>query len=315
MSAPWAPAPICLFAYRRPRHTARTLAALAANPLAAGSDLYCFADGAKGPADRDGVAEVRDLLRGTQGFRRVEVLERPTNLGLADNVIDGVTRTIRARGRVIVCEDDLEISPHFLAFMNRALATYADDPRVFSITGYGYAPGALEIPADYPHAVYLSHRGGSIAWGTWEDRWAGVDWALPDYPRLARDRALMRRFAEGGADLPGMLAAQRRGEIDSWAVRFAFARARRGAYALVPVRSYVDTSGDDGSGTHGAGGYTRRRNDLGLALADPGLPLGLVPDERILAGIRRIFAPSWRVRLGRRLRGLVPPRATPRPPR
>ena len=40
-----APAPIALFAYNRPRHLARTVAALLRDPLAAASDLHVFCDG------------------------------------------------------------------------------------------------------------------------------------------------------------------------------------------------------------------------------------------------------------------------------
>lgn len=294
-------APIVLFAYRRPRHMAETLASLRANRLARDSTLYIFADGPKGEADRESVAAVHALLDRIEGFRCIEAVRRPGNLGLARNVISGVEAVIRVHGRVIVCEDDLRLSPHFLGFMNRVLDTYARDPRVFSVTGYGYAPGLLRIPADYRAQVYLSRRGGSLAWGTWLDRWEKVDWNLID---PGRDSEALRRLALGGADLSPMLRAQLRGEIDSWAIRFAYARARADAYTLVPVRSYVDTTGDDGSGTHGRSAYTRERVDLGVTLADPDLPLDLVPDQRILAGIRRIFAPTPRQRLGHWLKRL-----------
>jgi hypothetical protein len=41
------PAPVALFVYNRPDHTARTLEALAANGLAADTDATIFCDGAK----------------------------------------------------------------------------------------------------------------------------------------------------------------------------------------------------------------------------------------------------------------------------
>ena len=40
-------APVILFTYNRPEHTKRTIEALAANELAAETDLYVFSDAAK----------------------------------------------------------------------------------------------------------------------------------------------------------------------------------------------------------------------------------------------------------------------------
>ena len=51
-------ASIILFVYNRPDHTRRALAALAANPLAAESDLIIYADGAKKPEHRASVQAV-----------------------------------------------------------------------------------------------------------------------------------------------------------------------------------------------------------------------------------------------------------------
>jgi hypothetical protein len=55
-------APVVLFVYKRPDHTARTLTALAANPEAPESDLIVYADGAKGTADRDVVEATRERV-------------------------------------------------------------------------------------------------------------------------------------------------------------------------------------------------------------------------------------------------------------
>ncbi|ESQ17126.1 MAG: sugar transferase [Thiohalocapsa sp. PB-PSB1] len=298
------PAPIVLLVYRRLEHTARTLATLRANALASDSHLYIFADGARGTGDQNAVAAVRGLVRAATGFGAVCVTERPVNIGLANNVIDAVATVIRRHGRAIVVEDDLLLSSHFLSFMNRALAVYRDQPRVFSITGYGYPPGVLSVPSDYAHAVYLGHRGGSLGWATWQDRWERVDWAVEDFEQFERDLPARRAFNRGGADLTPMLRAQMRGDIDSWAIRWAYARFRCNGYALVPIRSYVDTSGNDGSGTHGRSRYVRQRIDLECAEPNPVLPRELMPDARIIAAVRRIHAPSLRARLSQLGKGV-----------
>ena len=155
------PAPIALFAYNRPAHLARTLAALQNNELAAASDLFVFADGAKSPAHAEGVARVRETLRDVTGFRSVTVAARAENLGLARSIISGVTELVTAHDRVIVVEDDLHTSPYFLRYLNEALEMYAADERVVSAHAYVYP-----IARPLPETFFL--RGADCwGWATW----------------------------------------------------------------------------------------------------------------------------------------------------
>ena len=48
-------APVILFTYNRPEHTKRTIEALAANEMAAETDLYVYSDAAKKDTDREKV--------------------------------------------------------------------------------------------------------------------------------------------------------------------------------------------------------------------------------------------------------------------
>src|SRR5690606_6967229 len=117
-------APIALFVYNRPVHTRLTIEALQKNELAGLSDLYIFSDGPKSDDSKSGVGEVRALVNSIQGFRTITVIERECNYGLAESIIDGVTRLCNEFDQVIVLEDDLQASPYFLSYMRDALALY-----------------------------------------------------------------------------------------------------------------------------------------------------------------------------------------------
>jgi len=95
-------APIALFTYNRPWHTRQTVEALLKNAGAADSDLIVFSDGAKDEASREKVYEVRQYLQTIKGFKSVHIVEREKNLGLAQNIISGVTEVVNEYGRVIV---------------------------------------------------------------------------------------------------------------------------------------------------------------------------------------------------------------------
>jgi hypothetical protein len=238
--------PVVLFVYNRPWHTQQTLQALMHNVDADEIQLFIFSDGPKTDADESAVVKVREVCRSVIGFKQVDLIERPVNIGLADNVIDGVTTVIQRFGTVIVLEDDLVTSPGFYLFMNQALEYY-EGKYVFSISGY---TPALKFPAGYAYSTYLVPRIGSWGWATWREKWNGVDWELKDFDQFFRTRRTRKAYERGGNDLPTMLLKQKTGVISSWAVRFDYARHQAGQMTVYPVVSLVKNLGVDGSGTH-----------------------------------------------------------------
>jgi hypothetical protein len=112
-------APIALFVYCRPEHTRRTLEALARCPEWKSSQVVVYADGAKKPEFAAAVAETRRVVR--ELAPHATVIEQPANRGLARSIIAGTTELCERFGRVIVVEDDLEVAPGFLTFLNAGL--------------------------------------------------------------------------------------------------------------------------------------------------------------------------------------------------
>ena len=241
------PAPIVLFVYNRPQHTRRTVESLRCNALAAKSQLFVFSDGPRDGKDAAGVEAVRTAIRALDGFNNVTIHEKAINRGLAGSVIDGVSEVIRQYGKVIVVEDDLQFSPHFLAYMNEALARYEDDPRIFSIGGYS---PPLEMPSGYAEDSYLSYRCCTWGWATWRDRWEKVDWEVRDFDVFSKDRDMIDRFNRGGDDMYQILKLQKAGKLSSWGIRWDYAHFKNDAYCFRPVSAIVANTGNDGSGVH-----------------------------------------------------------------
>lgn len=241
-------APIALFVYNRPWHTQQTVEALKNNELAAESDLYIFSDAAKKPDAVAAVNEVRDYIKSITGFKSVSIIERDKNWGLANSIIDGVTRLCNELGRVIVLEDDLVTSPYFLEYMNTALERYQNDEKVMQISGHMF-PIEVSVETD---AVFLPMT-TSWGWATWQRAWQYFDPIASGYEALKRDSKLRHRFnLDGAYNYYGMLGRQLQGKIDSWAIRWHLSVFIRGGITLFPVKTMVENIGFDGSGTHGA---------------------------------------------------------------
>ena len=106
-------APVVLFVYDRPWHTRKTVEALIINAEAKNTDLYIFSDAAKKNQSDHSVVEVRDYIQRIIGFKRVTIVERTENFGLARSITEGVTYVCQKYGRVIVLEDDISLLHFF----------------------------------------------------------------------------------------------------------------------------------------------------------------------------------------------------------
>ena len=242
------PAPILFFAFNRPEHTRLALQSLSRNKEAANSILYIICDFPKQDASVELVEKnerVKKLIREEQWCATVIIIEREKNYGLANNIISGVTEIVNKHGSVIVLEDDLELSPFFLQYMNEALVKYASDDRVISIHGYTYP-----ITEELPETFFL--RGTDCwGWATWKRGWELFE---PDGKKLMEElksRKLQEAFNFNHSyDYMKMLRLQIGGKNSSWAVRWHASALLKDKLTLYPGHSLVQNKGADGEGTH-----------------------------------------------------------------
>lgn len=242
-------APVIVFAYNRDKHLQKVLDALSKNELANESDVYLFMDGPKGETDRQKQIKMETILQKYRKgyFHNLVVKAREKNIGLARNVISGVTEVITKHGSAIVVEDDAVTSPGFLRFMNGALEYYRKDPEIWSIGGY-LIP--LRLPQDYAFDIIKAQRSSSYAWATWDDRWETIDWEVNSYRSFSMNLYKRFQFNKWGNDRALMLDDYMKGKINSWAIRFDYAMFISKKYNIFPTESLVQNIGHDGSGTH-----------------------------------------------------------------
>ena len=252
-------APVVIFAYKRPEHLKSTLDSLKRCEGFADSKIIMFGDGPKMQNDRDAVEAARRVAQAQLG-PQAEYHFRENNAGLAASIISGVSDVTRRFGRAIVLEDDLELSPNFLGYMNSALDRYAGEAKVYQISGQ-----LFDTPEFFGRraALFLPFT-TSWGWGTWHRAWDRFDPLAGGWEQLKRDRTLRSRFNLGGCyDFSTMLERQMRGLGDSWAIRWYWSVFRDDGLVCFPPTSLVRNTGLDGSGTHGRGLLRRFRSQQG----------------------------------------------------
>ena len=242
-------APILLFVYNRPSHTRRCIESLLKNSLASESHLFIYADGAKNESQQKAVNEVRSYIRSIQGFKQVTLIERNENWGLARNIIDGVTTQVNRYGKVIVLEDDLIVAPYFLQFMNDALETYKDEPKVGHIQACDFTQDPT-LPE-----TFLIKWTGSWGWGTWDRAWKHFNPNGKELLKKLEERKLTYTFDFNGKyGFTRMLRRQIEGKNNSWAIRWNASLFLEDILSLNAGRSLVQNEGFDGTGTNCGGG-------------------------------------------------------------
>ena len=239
-------APIALFVYNRPKHTEAVLKALLENDLADQSILYIFADGPKETASEavlEAIAEVKSIIRKNKWCKEVHIFEAQKNKGLANSVIDGINYALNTHERIIVLEDDIVPSIGFLKYMNEGLEIYKDSDQVYGISAYQY-PSSRQLPE-----TYFLPIGSSWGWATWRRAWSVLE---PSAELLIRqiNKQEIKKFNFGGYPFYQMLLAQKKGLVDSWAIRFYASFFLQKGMFLFPNACLVKNIGFDRSGTH-----------------------------------------------------------------
>ena len=238
-------APIALFVYNRPQHSARTVKFLQQNKLAAESRLFIFSDGAKSDADLKDVAEVREIIRRVDGFKSVEIIERKENMGLADSIIAGVTKLVDVYGQVVVFEDDLISSPHTLTYFNESLDRYRNEHQVMHIGAYMYNLKEETLPE-----TFFYRAATSWGWATWARAWKHFE---PDIQKL-ESQFNSKKKADFTIDHAMNFWKQiqdfKNGKNNSWAIRWYASIFLKGGLTLNPSQSLINNIGHDGSGIH-----------------------------------------------------------------
>lgn len=294
-------APVAVFAYKRRDHLRATMESLLSNVEARQTHVRIYCDAARTRRDEAGVAAVRRYVESIRGFASVTPVFRETNWGLARSIVDGVTEMLSAHDRVIVLEDDLVVSRHFLGFMNDSLDLYRDDSRVASIHGYCY-PTREPLPE-----TFFLAGADCWGWGTWSRAWRTFRHDGEALLREMRARKLERHFDYNGQyPYTRMLQDRVAGHNNSWAICWHASCYLQGLLTLYPGRSLVDNIGNDASGTHGSStdAFVQAVSDVRVR---PSVETPVQPSSQAHAQFERFFREHtpFAVRARRWLSGVV----------
>jgi hypothetical protein len=247
-------APVALFCYNRPIHTQKVIDSLAKNKFIENTEIYVFCDGPK-PNDFASnllIQKVIEIVSSINFCKKLHIIKQEKNLGLANSIINGVSKVLEAHNEIIVLEDDILVSPVFLEYMNANLVQFKNNEKVISIHGYSF-------PVVTISDAYFLRGADCWGWATWKRGWDLFELDGNKMLQAITENNLSDTFDfEGSYPYTEMLRNQVEGKINSWAIRWYASAFLQNKLTLYPGKSLVQNIGTDGSGTN----FTKSTGDF-----------------------------------------------------
>ncbi len=266
--------PVLIMAFNRPDHLRRLIDRLReVRP----HKIFVAIDGARAHVggERERVQQCRDLIETIDWSCSLEKLYQEENLGCGRGVSTAITWFFEHVERGIILEDDIIPDPSFFPFCSELLTRYADDPRVFAISGCNFVPASNQSRPDLPYRFsQVPHIWG---WATWRRTWDQYAWDIAGWPARLPPTSLWRRSGHslsGAVYWGGTFELLARKQVDTWDGQLVLLSMILGQWTATSNVNLIENIGFGVDATH----THEDRNDL-QPQGRVSVPLAQVPVE------------------------------------
>jgi hypothetical protein len=239
--------PVALLIFNRPAQTRRVFAEIRqARP----TKLLVVADGPR--SDRPGedakCAESRAVISDVNWPCEVLTNYSDVNLGCKRRVSSGLDWVFDQVEQAIILEDDCLPHPSFFRYCQELLVKYADDQRIFHISGDHFR---VKGPIN-PYSYYFSRFNFIWGWATWRRAWRYYDVEMKLWPTV-RDGNWLADFlkdASEAARFTRSFESIYNGEIDTWDYQWGLACWIHHGLSIRPNVNLVSNIGFHAEATH-----------------------------------------------------------------
>ena len=242
--------PILLIGFNRPKVMERVLERLReVKP----SQVFIAIDGPR--ANRSDEAEkvqaCRELVGTIDWDCSVNTLFREENLGCGLGVSSAISWFFDHVEQGIILEDDVIPDLTFFGFCAELLDRYAEDKRVFAITGCNFVPPEAQ---SHPNDAYRFSRVAHIwGWATWKRSWDSYRLDIQGWRKDLPSRSLWRssgRSVSGSLFWAMTFELMARKQVDTWDAQLVYAAMRQDALIATCNTNLVENIGFGDDATH-----------------------------------------------------------------
>ena len=264
------------------------------------TSLFVSVDGPRqgNETDQQLVGEVHGLVLEIDWPCQVQTNFRAQNLGCGKAVSTGIDWFFTHVDSGIILEDDVLPNVDFFTFCEDLLTRYADDERVFAISGCNFAPrDHIEEPTSYRFSA-ITHIWG---WATWRRAWGTYRYDMRDWRKRL---PLRQRWRAMGANTGGFIYWtavfdwMRFGKIDTWDYQWSLAQMAHGGLTATSNVNLTDNVGfaEDATHTSHKPAFVQPSEHMDLPLTHPEIRQDLIADRWVRSQILQATTQSaWRM--------------------
>lgn len=251
-------APVYIPTLCRYEHFRRCIESLSACSLAKQTEVFVALDYPLKPEHQDGWKKIKSYLESAESalnFKQLHIIYRDENYGPFRNEISILEEyIIPYYDRWIMIQDDNEMAPSFLEYINVCLSHFENDKKVLAISGYNWSNYNIKYDNNnwYAEDVFFSEWG----YGIWRDRWLECHRKLRSQgyfkKHLYNPRSIFRKWRSGSLNMSLFLnySMTDRYVYHVYDELMAAYMHLEGKRIIVPVISKTRNHGCDGSGLH-----------------------------------------------------------------
>lgn len=253
-------APIIIPTLCRNVHFTRLIESLKRNGWAKFTDVYVSIDFPPSEKYQNGWREISKYVEESDfsTFASFNVLKHTENLGSSGNFMSLYEIVASRYDRYIRIDDDLEVSPCFIEYMDKCLEQFEKDPDIVAVTGYSY-PVKWDVSGN---ANIIKQNFCASIWGTgfWIDKRVAFKSYITsgyhlDNIRTVINKQLYKRMINASLReyIPAAVSPYRKLHkmmLSTTDIGTRAYLAVENKYYIQPVISLVRNHGFDGSGVY-----------------------------------------------------------------
>jgi len=246
-------APILVTVHTRFDHFNNCIDSLLKCPEAKYSNLFISSDFQRNDEEKVNVDLIRNYVKTIKGFKSVTPIFFEKNVGIEYASHYSVNKVFENYDQIIMLEDDIEVSPFFLNYINKGLDFYKDDPKVFSICGF--SPFILGDNYFAENILFKNHEWNAWGFGTWKSKFNAFrnfrksSEIFLDIKTNLKSRLFRRKLNDLSFEyyphLLNSLKKNKKPEFDYCAGYYCLAN---NFFNIYPTQSFTINIGNDGSG-------------------------------------------------------------------
>ena len=244
------------------------------------AQLFLYQDGPRGERDMAGIEACREVVSDEQIDWQCQVHRnyQEQNSGCDPSEYLSQKWAFSIVDKCIVLEDDDVPSQSFFPFCKEMLDRYADDERIWMVSGFNIDEVTPDVSDDY----FFTQTCNIWGWASWRrviDRWDGQYSFLDDPTTMQQLRAVMRQRRYNKKFLQ-MLYDHRASGKEYYETIFWASMILNSGLAIMPTKNLINNMGLTADSTHFTGSihttprayrriFTMKRHDVSFPLRHP----------------------------------------------